>query len=932
RKLSQVASDWNALKSSVYAGNNISGQEAFTRHSQLIKDLGLLLKATLSTYGLSNDPEPASHSLVIANLSDLPRLTNSLGKIRGAGAGALSGTEITGVQQSKIEALLTLTATPLSDYAVNMNFAASSDGRFENAAKAATDIETRINAMNELTRREIIYKSVPEYNANRFFDDFSAVIGELYSQNETNINSLETVINERIANIQAERTKTLSVITAVLVISGIIAFLFVRSLQSSTSKLVRSFNRISDGDYDIDFNTKRKDEMGVLESELAELTEQLKASAGIALEAERVKQALDSGSACFMMANQNREIVYVNEASHEMFKTCEAEIRETLPQFYADKMIGSDAKNLHSDAVHFQSVLDGLNGPQELNLELGPRSFKLMLNPIQDAQGNNLGVSIEWHDMTEIFKEERRVSRILQALDAASTNVMIANADGDVIYMNEAVEGMFKVAESDIRTLLPDFRADKVLNRNIDQFHKNPSHQKGILSRIEGKFESQIRIANRIFDAVISPITDKDGERIGYFVEWNDRTVEIEAEKDIAELVKASTQGQFSKRVSEEGKEGFLLTLAQGLNQLMETTDKGLSDVSNILMAISEGDLTKRIDEPYEGTFDDLKNFSNTTNTNLVRVISKIREASDTISNASSEIAQGNADLSTRTEQQAASLQETASSMEELTSTVRLNAENANQANGLAAQASSVATNGGELIKEVVQTMSSINDSAQKIADIIGVIDGIAFQTNILALNAAVEAARAGEQGRGFAVVASEVRTLAQRSANAAKDIKDLISDSVTKVQSGNELVSKSGETMQEIVVSIQRVNDIMSEIAAASAEQASGIDEVSKAVTQMDEMTQQNAALVEEAAAAAESMRHQASDLNQRVGTFKLSSEDVKTLVSDNKPESLVGDYKEKRSIGTTIDAVKSDAKSTSEPSLASIPSLSEEDQWESF
>jgi methyl-accepting chemotaxis protein len=298
-------------------------------------------------------------------------------------------------------------------------------------------------------------------------------------------------------------------------------------------------------------------------------------------------------------------------------------------------------------------------------------------------------------------------------------------------------------------------------------------------------------------------------------------------------------------------------------------------------------------------------------------MLGEIRQAADTINTASSEISQGNTDLSSRTEQQASSLEETASSMEELTGTVRQNADNARQANTLSAKASEVAINGGDLIGQVVVTMASINESSQKIADIIGVIDGIAFQTNILALNAAVEAARAGEQGRGFAVVASEVRTLAQRSANAAKDIKALISDSVGKINNGNELVGKSGDTMKEIVTSIKRVNDIMAEIAAASSEQASGLDEVGKAVSQMDEMTQQNAALVEQAAAAAESLLSQAAQLATNVAQFKLDDDyHVQTAIQHVAPKSHM----------------ISKAKNIEPQRKAIKPSKPQDDEWESF
>ena len=272
----------------------------------------------------------------------------------------------------------------------------------------------------------------------------------------------------------------------------------------------------------------------------------------------------------------------------------------------------------------------------------------------------------------------------------------------------------------------------------------------------------------------------------------------------------------------------------------------------------------------------------------LFKVVSEVQVGTRSIATASNEIAAGNLDLSSRTEQQASSLEETAASMEELTATVRQNADNAEQANQLALAASSVAAKGGAIVGKVVDTMGSIDASSRKIVDIIGVIDGIAFQTNILALNAAVEAARAGEQGRGFAVVAAEVRSLAQRSASAAKEIKDLIGDSVGQVNIGTKLVQEAGTTIREVVDSVARVNDIMSEITSASKEQRIGIDQVNEAIAQMDQVTQQNAALVEEAAAAAASLREQADTLASAAAGFKLAAD---APVSRMRPAAASGE-----------------------------------------
>jgi methyl-accepting chemotaxis protein len=297
-----------------------------------------------------------------------------------------------------------------------------------------------------------------------------------------------------------------------------------------------------------------------------------------------------------------------------------------------------------------------------------------------------------------------------------------------------------------------------------------------------------------------------------------------------------------------------------------------VSRIESVIEATRSGDLNVRVDtEGLEGSFRELSDGVNGLVQSFEEIVGQIGSSATQISASASEIATGNHDLSGRTESQASSLEETASSMEELTSTVKQNAENARQANQLVVGTADVAVRGGAVVQQVVNTMGEISESSKKIADIISVIDGIAFQTNILALNAAVEAARAGEQGRGFAVVATEVRNLAQRSAAAAKEIKELISDSVGKVESGSKLVDEAGRTMDEIVSSVKRVTDIMAEIAAASIEQSSGIEQVNQAITQMDEVTQQNAALVEEAAAAAESLEEQAQMLSQAVSVFKV-------------------------------------------------------------
>lgn len=712
---------------------------------------------------------------------------------------------------------------------------------------------------------------------------------------------------------------TLLMVVAVISIIVVVFFsvyfsrLILSGLGADPEELKRITTEVANGNVDVVVGSQRD---GSVMSAVAEMIYSIREGMKASVENFRVKQALNATSSNVMLADNDRNIIYMNKAVEAMLRRVEPDLRKALPHFSADNIIGSNMDIFHKNPAHQSTLLANLRDTYVGNIVVAGLSFRLIANPIYDEKGTRLGSVVEWIDRTKDVALEHEMSRLLGALETTTTNVMIADPDRKIIYMNKSVENMLRVAEADIKAVLPHFAVDKVRGSNMDIFHKNPAHQMKLLESLTATYTSNIVVGRRHFRLVANPIFSKDGTRLGSVVEWLDRTQEVAVEGEVSGVVQAAGAGNFKARIPTEGKTGFFLTLAEGLNALMQTSDIGLGEVNRVLGAIAKGDLTEKITADYSGTFGELKDYCNSTTDSLNDIIGEIRTAAETIFTASSEIASGNADLSSRTEQQAANLEETASSMEELTSTVKLNADNAKQANVLASQASAVATDGGELIQQVVSTMSSINESSQKIADIIGVIDGIAFQTNILALNAAVEAARAGDQGRGFAVVAAEVRTLAQRSANAAKDIKSLISDSVKKIETGNSLVGKSGETMKDIVTAIKRVNDIMAEIAAASTEQSAGIEEVSTAVSQMDEMTQQNAALVEEAAAAAESLQSQADQLTQRVSQFRLANDSSR---QSHKPAARLSSSK------ASSPRVEVSSKKLSPPK-------NQDDEWESF
>ncbi|SEL77075.1 Methyl-accepting chemotaxis protein [Atopomonas hussainii] len=878
-------------------GERLNDTQSFTAHTEMILHVRGFIDDFAEVSGLSLDPEQATYYLMLVTVTHVPDLIQNLAQTRGLGIAAINDGVGGGEKRGQMRGLLNMTDRILffMQRDLGRSFADSPEIR-DRLQPGMQNVAAKVGELKTMSEREILNALAYNIDTRDFFAQYTQVLDEVLSYNYTALKALDEQLEYQHDAFGADFTRSavLSVL-ALAVMLALIAWVGI-SILRSFRVAIDSAQEIANGNLraqineEGDYDTRRL--LGNLKAMQQELLKR-------DIETARTIHALDAASTSLMLADENNVIVYTNKAVQEMFKAAEADIRQDLPRFDAASVVGRNIDQFHKNPAYQQGMLEKLKEPHKAQINIGPRTMAFTATPVFGNHGDRIGTVVEWRDRTAELKAQAEEqlrqaaldkiaednARIKSALDNVSANVMIASPERDIIYMNKSVAELLQKCERDIRKDLPMFNASKLIGGSIDQFHKSPEHQARMLAQLSGTHRAQIEVGGLTFALVVTPVFDDDGDRLGTAVQWIDRTEEVRVEKEVGNLVNAASAGDFTQRLDVAGKMGFFKRLSEDLNTLMVSVEDGLRDLQRMLEGLAKGDLTVRVTRDYSGIFADLKGYSNQTAESLADMLGQIRESADTIFTAASEIAQGNSDLSSRTEQQASSLEETASSMEELTSTVRNNADNARQANSLAMNASQVATSGGDVVQKVVHTMAAINDSARKIADIIGVIDGIAFQTNILALNAAVEAARAGEQGRGFAVVAAEVRNLAQRSASAAKEIKSLIEDSVNKVEDGNSLVAQAGSTMSEIVVSIQKVTDIMADIAAASAEQSTGIEEVNRAVSQMDEMTQQNAALVEEAAASAEALQGQSNMLSQSVAVFKLDDRPQQSKLAASKP-----------------------------------------------
>jgi methyl-accepting chemotaxis protein len=464
--------------------------------------------------------------------------------------------------------------------------------------------------------------------------------------------------------------------------------------------------------------------------------------------------------------------------------------------------------------------------------------------------------------MQEAAQAARTNLRIRQALDKCTTNVMIANADNDIVYMNETVQEMMLRNEAGLRKVLPQFDARNLVGQNMDVFHKNPAHQRDMLANLKSAYKTQIQVGDLYFALSANPIVDALGSRVGTVVEWSDRTAEVGIEREIAGIVASAAHGDFAQRLDLQGKTGFFANLSESMNQLLQTSEQGLGDVSDVLAAFAEGDLTKRMVRDYAGLFGKVKDNVNATAENLTRVIGEVHAAADALTGAANQVSATAQSLSQAASEQAASVEQTTASIDVMSASISQNSDNAKVTDGMATKASKEAAEGG---KAVGQTVSAMKQIAAKI----GIIDDIAYQTNLLALNAAIEAARAGEHGKGFAVVAAEVRKLAERSQAASKEIGELAGNSVATSE-------RAGTLLDEMVPNIQKTSELVQEIAAASAEQSESVVQIGGAMGQLSKATQQNASASEELAATSEELSGQAEQLQQSIAFFKTGTLDA--------------------------------------------------------
>ncbi len=821
------------------SGKTIDASKSFTAHSELVSEALLLVENIADASGLSLDPEESTYYLVTAVAEYVPQLTESIALVRGKSSAMVkqagNGKDLSAADLATLHDMREKSEFWRQRGQRQLNKALQSDTQLAQALNlSAQEAQKSADSFLKLVDQQL-FNGKPSLSAADMFSQGTLATEAQYGLFNAATDNLERLLDERIHKLSLQRNIGASALGGLALLALLTGVAIVRTITQPLQRAVAAADAVAKGDLDFDTHDKHKDEAGTLLTTLgtmqSNLRERRDRDTRLAEETGRVKAALDQCSTNVMIADVDGQIIYTNQSVQAMLQGNEAELRKVLPNFEAKRVVGSNFDSFHKNPAHQRNLLGQLQGEYKTQIQVAALNFSLIANPIFDAAGQRQGTVVEWKDITqELAARERELklaaenARVKQALDICSTNVMIADSDGLIIYNNQSVSQMMQRNENELRKVLPQFDARRIVGSNFDQFHRNPSHQRNLLGGLKSEYKTEIKVGQLTFALTANPIHAADGHRLGTVVEWQDRTAEVAAELEVSGMVEAANQGDFAKRIGLEGKEPFFRMLGEKFNSLVETVS---------------------------GT------------------IREVRVAADQLSGASEQVSQTSQSLSHSASQQAASVEETTASLQEMASSVKQNADSANLTDGMATKAAREAMEGGQAVGMTV-------DAMKQIATKISIIDDIAYQTNLLALNAAIEAARAGEHGKGFAVVAAEVRKLAERSQVAAQEIGNLASNSV-------QLAEKAGSLLGNMVPSIQKTSELVQEIAAASGEQSQGVAQITGAMNHLSTATQQTASASEELSATAEQLSAQASQLQDQMAFFKLA-EDKHTTSSHHK------------------------------------------------
>ena len=817
---------WMQLEQAVSA-KQIELADSTRAHGQLIADILLANEELMSEFGMALDPDADTYYLIQAALMNMPQLGENLGLMRAQGTGFLAQKNLPPEGRASLIALAKRVRETSGDMQRNLKRAidANPSMRAALATKAETS-KALVEKMLALADTALIKASDYSLSSVAYFDEFTLAIDSLYDFNAEAAKELATALHARESKLTYQRNVMLAVLLLGMVISIALAIAFVRSITRPVQQAVDVANQVAQGKLDFRLELQGTNETAQLLASLAKMQTNLQ---GFAAAQQDMVREHDQGSLDAVMPTQQFEGVYKDMATST----------NNLVQSHIDVKMKVVALVGEYVEGKLDRAMDRLPG-QKARVSAAMDQVQAAMRAAADAAAFN--------------------ERIRLSLDSLPVAVTVSNVDAALVHATPAAKDILRIVGG------AGFDTDKFYGNKLSSLFRDAEAASRFDQAMRTGATVDMEFNGHVLRLLARPVTNLKGESIGRITQWFDRTQDIAQEKELDRVVDAATHGDFGQRLGLEGKSGFFLQISQGMNTLLEVSEQGLEDVARVMLAVSQGDLTQRIERNYEGLFGQVKDSVNTTSEALARVITEVRSAADALTGAANQVSATAQSLSQAASEQAASVEETTAQIDTMSASITQNSDNARVTDGMATKTSKEAADGGQAVSQTVAAM-------KQIATKIGIVDDIAYQTNLLALNAAIEAARAGEHGKGFAVVAAEVRKLAERSQEAAKEIGDLASSSVN-------MAERAGKLLDEIVPSIQKTSELVQEIAAASTEQSESVVQIGGAMGQLSKATQQNASASEELAATSEEMSGQAEQLQQSMAFFQLGDDRRASLV----------------------------------------------------